>query len=250
MKKLIFLFILSFFFMGIHAQYAVITSAPVYLRDAGSLKGKKVHTHTENFTLVKLLSETKTKEQITIYNNEYYRSWSEIETDSVKAFTYSLFIETFETEEDANQFINVNKKFQDKYNGKYSFDLYEVSEFYALPTDENSQFCYDCSVYINFLESNKIEIEIEGVEGDHIVSEQGNGRFIVYNDNSISIMGGTKGEFAPDGYTWKEYYELAVGDNPSKEELDAYIKEKSTYKSFFKINISVEEFENLIKKAD
>ena len=56
---------------------------------------------------------------------------------------------------------------------------------------------------------------------------------------------GLVGKFAPDGYTWAEYFELDKGHKSTAKELKTYIKERSTYKEFLIFSLPIENIEDL-----
>lgn len=243
MKRLLLtLFFLFYTAIGC-AQTAVIFVEEVNIREEASVKSKLVYKTTESFILAEKLEQNYKKDIIEIWHKEFNERWTKIrfrEGDKViEGYIYGAFLKIFDNNVDAQLFAQKNKEFINKYSGKYLIDMEKI---------ENSVFYY---FEIEFLGKGKINVALEGVEGDHSLFEEGQGR--IYYDiqsDKIVIIAGVKGEFAPDGYTWEEYYSMDKGGNPTKKELEAYIKEKGQYKNCFELEIDKNRFEQALRIRD
>jgi hypothetical protein len=217
-------------------QYGVVFGNNVNIREEPSSKSKLVGKILENMTRVNVESNNYTSERISFgnCNIEYY--WYEInQDDKLRGWLYGAYIIAFETADSAMDFIDKNIAFRNQHTGKYTLDYNpgDFSTYYEL----------------ELLGDGTITFDLSSVQGDHIISEKGNGRFYFNTkNNTFNFYGSTSGEFSPDFYSWEEYFTMAKGHKPTKEELEKYINEESHYKCYCEVkDISMESFNELMK---
>jgi hypothetical protein len=217
-------------------QYGVVFGNNVNVREEPSSKSKLLGKIVENMTQVKVESNYYVSERISFGNCDIEYDWYDINQDEkLKGWLYGAYIIAFETADSAKDFIDKNTEFRSQHAGKYSME-YDPGDFYTY---------YE----LELLEDGTIKFSLNRVEGDHIISEEGNGRYYIETKtNTFNFYGNTTGEFSPDGYTWAEYYALANGHEPSDAELKKYINEESHYKCYCEVKgIPMERFEELMK---
>ncbi len=243
MKKVFLMSISILISVNLISQYAVLTSAPVNLRDKPSTEGKVVASLMKNYIIVGYISDSKNTEKIKIWNNEFEEVWKLVKIGNMQCYIYSPFVEVFKEYPDADKFVERNKKVQAELKGKKAIRDEVLKEMNK--DNDASDFYYQ----FTFEEDGKFKIEIDGIEGDHVLMEKGVGRFIVYDDHII-FRAAIQGEFAPEGYSWEEYFLLAVGHKPTKQELKKYIKENKTYKKHFYLNVPMTDTKKTFKSVE
>ncbi len=235
--------------INLSAQYAVLTSAPVNLRDSASTDGKAVASLMKNYVILDYVADSRNTQKIKIWHRVFDEVWQIVKIGNMECYVYSPFLEVFQNYADAEEFVKRNKKIQKELKGSkklskkivakinYLSEIDDVprgEDFRKLPEDAYCEFTFD--------DDGKFKISIEAMEGDHMMSEKGVGRFVAYGQE-ILFRAGVTGEFAPDGYSWEEYFELAVGHKPTKEELKRYIKKTKYYKTYIELLLPIEQYE-------
>lgn len=253
MKNKIFISIILFLFTGnLFSQYAVSISSPVNLRAEANTKAKISASLMENFIIADFISNTGYKQEIKIWNNNYNRDWSLLKLGSLQAYIYSLFVEKFDNLEDAEAFVKINKEYHKKLVGRYDFKASALATLkvkYDIDEDTSNHLYSDFMYDFTFGEAGRFKGSAAGFEGDHVTEEKIVGRYVVHNEGTIVFRGAISGIVSPEGYTWAEYYELAVGGKPTAKQLKAYKKSKK-YKGFFKLSFPISEMNKLLIKFD
>lgn len=215
-------------------QYGLILADNVNVRDEASSKSKILGKINNAMTFVVVEDYTFDEEIIEVGISSMKFQWYQInQEEKLKGWVYGAYIIVFNSADSVQQCISTNLDFRKTHPGKYSFNDYEnyFSTYYEL----------------ELFEDGKVKIHSNCVEGDHILDESGEGRYYINTRTStLNIYGNMTGEFAPDFYTWEEYFALAKGHNPTKKELDAFIKEKSQYKSRCSFSIPLNKLDELL----
>jgi hypothetical protein len=217
-------------------EYAVVFGENVNIRSDASSKASIVGKIEKSLSIVKFEGESNFLESVYFGNCYLEYPWYQInQNGNLSGWIYGAYMLYFDDAASAGAFIDRNNAFRTSHAGTYTLD-YAVNGL-------------DTYFELELLIDGKINILISAVEGDHVVRETGVGRyFINTKDDTFNFYGSTQGEFAPDGYSWAEYFALAKGHVPSDEELAQYIKEKGSYKCVCDVRgIPMERFSELMK---
>lgn len=237
--KTIFLFLGCIFILLIaHGQkFAVTLGENVNIRTGASLNAGKTGKIESDLTLLEVVYVSFDKEKIKISNVDIEDYWVEIKTkDGTDGFIFGYFLQLFDSKADAEYFVAKNKEFRSQVANNYQF----------IPQTED--IVGDNYYTVELFENGRLKMSANKVEGDHSMEGEGEGRYFIHPVKGIILFQAViKYNFAPDGYTWAEYFELAKGHKPSKTELEQYIKEMSVYYQLEKFEEKIEHQNKILK---
>jgi phosphodiesterase/alkaline phosphatase D-like protein len=217
-------------------KYGLIIANDVNVREEASskstVKGKIVKELTP-VTIEDVSIDTETiKTGITEMKDYWY---SVKQGEEISGWVFGAYIILFKTADSVKDCISKNLEFRKGHTGKYTC------------TDNNYFQTY---FELELMADGKVKIHSNCVEGDHILDESGEGRYYINTSSStFNYYGNMTGEFAPDFYSWEEYFTMSEGYKPTKKELDAYIKEKGHYKSRCFVSIPLETLDEKLLPA-
>ncbi len=232
-----FLIFIILFFIGSYLfaqQYGLVIAENVNVRDDASSKSKIIGKITNAMTFVVVEDYSFNEEIIDVGISSMKFQWYQInQEDKLNGWIYGAYIIVFNSADSVRNCISDNLDFRKTHSGKYTFD-------------DNSNY-FNTYYELELFEDGKVKIHSNCVEGDHILDENGDGRYYINTRTStLNVYGNMTGEFAPDFYSWEEYFTLANGYKPTKKELDAYIKEKGQYKSRCSFSIPLDKLDELL----
>lgn len=147
-----------------------------------------------------------------------------------------IFYKLFESKADAEYFIAKNKEFRANISGTYNF------------FPQSGDFVGSHDYTMELFDNGRLKMNANKVEGDHSLQGVGDGRyFIDAVKGTILFQAIIKYDFAPDGYTWSEYFQLVRGHKPTKAELDEYIKGMSVFYELEKYEEKIEQQNEVLK---
>lgn len=216
MKYILFILSLGLNFSISWAQsFGVLIGDNVNLREKPDTESPILLKIEKDLTLLTIKETTKNKD-VRIYNttiSDY--PYHKVEYNGKTGYVYGLFVVVFSTESAAKKSIEVNQVYRSKVNESQSYTFGQGEHTLLLKKD------------------GKLTNAYEGVIGDHIESDKGQGRYFIQEvdgDQKFFFYTFNVGEFAPDGISWAEYYGLGHSGKPSKAELDKFIAETKNYK--------------------
>jgi hypothetical protein len=215
-------------------QYGLIIADNVNVRDESSSKSKIVGKIPNAMTYVVVDDNSFNDESIEVGITTMTYPWYQInQDDKLKGWVYGAYIIILNSGDSILECISQNIDFRILHAGKYNY------------TDHTEYF--ETYYELELLFDGKVNISSNSVQGDHILEEKGEGRYYINTRTAtLNIYGNMTGEFAPDFYSWEEYFAMDQGHKPTQKELDAYIKEKSHYKSRCSFSIPLDKLNELL----